>query len=1381
MSNSIMNDVTSINSVQAIGVLGSECRDSQVSVLALNILLQKAAKSSMAAKRQIVIEVARIALHCSDNDISRVCDFYASLETTTEGREFVDAIIEGRNVLSRALRQTQSATAELYLICLLRAGILMVKSPGELDLNSILSPLSTLLMNGTSYNTGSSFDLKQLFHNFWFTLVLAGYTVNSSKVVDEMSSLKIIARHSPSLALETMTDAFETDLESYPLLKQAHHHDQTRALQLSLENFVPSNTVKARNYSEAVYMSALALLENLKCRAGVATGSLTYYRAATMVQSDIAGLLAAISAQNIRYFLSCIENSHGETSLGRELQALVIGCCDPVLSVRNHAVFIIDQIVSRIPSAFCNSLAISTLLECITLLGWAAYEEFSDKYSPNYEFRSTRTDLCITVSDSYKDRHNNLEAAQRSARKWLSVAMFESAADVRTLLTSYITIAEDHTGSMASDRGKLLAIEMAMRSSAKDQPTDTSTIRDSSDAFLGELTLRHLQATAGSYFPPSADASEESAATLKRSTTLYERSLSRKFIPFSDLREKLCSHVSRILHSDNDDVRILRQLVEIPFNIFSIAAMKLGTSLWARVVTDKPHLETTLLAEISRCWLQTIKHHRGLFSLTVNADDPFSRVMEYAPTDKEAIAKEGKIAKTLLAPHLNVLRFLSGRLATPQSASLEAQKILMQLLRRTMVAMTRLEVCDHIFARELRLRVLTMANHLRNALPVLGLKTIHKQFSTTLYNAALSMFSTSPRWAFGSDVGQMKVDRQLMVAILASIQSDPSYARYTPGGKEQLLIILLEQEISRIDLWLDPMVPKRTTQVDAGLVQSCLASAWQSNPAVAISLAQRFSMPSLYQAIRQYILRRPWQCLKNQYAAEYILGSSLASDAREAFKYLLYWKPVVPISATTYFLPAFRSHPLVLQYAMRSLESHPVEVTFFYVPQIVQVLRHDALGYVKRFIVETAKLSQLFAHQIIWNFDANAYKDEDATIPDSIKPTLDSIKGSMMSNLSGADKVFYETEFRFFGEVTSISGKLKPFIKRTKPEKKAKIDEEMGIIKVEQGVYLPSNPDGQVIDIDRKSGRPLQSHAKAPFMATFIIRKTKQVEAAFEDDLQVENNKDRQSVQQKEDVIEKRQSAIFKVGDDCRQDVLALQLISTFRSIFNSIGLDLYVFPYRVTATAPGCGVIDVLPNSISRDMLGREAVNGLYDYFVTTFGKPDTVAFQQARMNFVKSLAAYSVITYLLQFKDRHNGNIMYDAQGHVLHIDFGFCFDIAPGGITFESAPFKLTTEMVAVMGGSTETQSYRMFQELCIKAFLVARQYSEQIIHLVTLMLDSGLPCFKGQTTITNLRNRFHLDVSEQQASQVMLHLIAQSHQNQRTVAYDMFQKLTNGIPY
>lgn len=98
--------------------------------------------------------------------------------------------------------------------------------------------------------------------------------------------------------------------------------------------------------------------------------------------------------------------------------------------------------------------------------------------------------------------------------------------------------------------------------------------------------------------------------------------------------------------------------------------------------------------------------------------------------------------------------------------------------------------------------------------------------------------------------------------------------------------------------------------------------------------------------------------------------------------------------------------------------------------------------------------------------------------PDPMKPELDRLVDMIVESLSGDAQEFYNREFTFFDEVTSISGKLKPFIKASKPEKKAKIDEEMAKIKVDPGVYLPSNPDGVVVDINRKSGRPLQSHAK---------------------------------------------------------------------------------------------------------------------------------------------------------------------------------------------------------------------------------------------------------------------------------------------------------------
>lgn len=50
------------------------------------------------------------------------------------------------------------------------------------------------------------------------------------------------------------------------------------------------------------------------------------------------------------------------------------------------------------------------------------------------------------------------------------------------------------------------------------------------------------------------------------------------------------------------------------------------------------------------------------------------------------------------------------------------------------------------------------------------------------------------------------------------------------------------------------------------------------------------------------------------------------------------------MTALVYFQPKYGNHPLILQYAMRVLEQHPVELTFFFVPQVVQALRADGLG-----------------------------------------------------------------------------------------------------------------------------------------------------------------------------------------------------------------------------------------------------------------------------------------------------------------------------------------------------------------------------------------------------------------------------------------------------
>ncbi|KAG0095832.1 phosphatidylinositol-4- kinase [Podila epicladia] len=1448
------------NVIAAISKIASVFKSEKITPLVLSMLAQQVRHHSLKLDCVIVASLTDIALTGSESSFNDITQILSNLSKSTSGsdskhasKELSDAVHESLLRLAKVI-STRPEFYHSYLITLLKlfvekgvqiqsAGHVVKKgqnkvNPQTVTLGVILPILAQLLSHKDfqPHLKASKEDVK-LFRDAWSHCILFEFVKDATWYKEWSDALSIIASKTPAFVSgDHGSSAYlEGDLEYNSVLPRGIHDDQKASMRATLTSYLPGQTAAIKTLSSAkvVFLLSVYHVETMRSRQGNCSFILKYFMNSGVNDGGLSACLEAIADQVVNVFTSESQTkvlSHSlDDNVRQQVRNLVIGCAHRLKRVSTLSTKWIHRMIGTFPQLMCDKSLLALVLEVSELL-WASCEnELTDEYCPTYSFTSTKVGVTIDLPDSYPYRRELLSKFVDFTRRWIAAAMANSPQEVDALLQDYLAETEKiHTGISRVHMGRTLAARSGKDLIKNHNSFDTlanipGALLDNSSVFFQEFSARRrYQGEIGGMESFSAINTQQTGSVLESQLPALRQNLQKmaqqakddQFISNKDLANALHRAVSALVTLNKVEEELVKMIAWIPIYLFTPDSLKIGTSVWNWLITEKPNVEKRLMSEVAAGWTWACRHQKGLFSPLLDSEDPFRVRMEYAPSDKKARQRSYKIASYLFSPHVIWIEFLSSRFQATRYGNRDMVDMFTRLLQLTFG--DGFKMSTHPLAREGRFQLLLLGLRLIQSNRMEAL--VEYKIRSALYLSALSWFELSPRWSFGGNRMLSKTETRIMKefgvaleqdkifldSILSSIHGTDSQAGVDANYVftedltrdaivrkhtqcRRLLSLLTENELNRLGVWSTPLVlngtsPEVSTQeksVSEEGWRNLVRFAWSVSPSLAFQLMSRFKNNVIPSELGQLLASDPFAAVHDADAVQILLGEGTFRYTAAQLKYLLFWQPVPSITAISYFQPAYHNNPMVLQYAMRSLEHSPVEVVFFYVPQIVQALRHDDLGYVEKYIMRAAKVSQLFAHQIIWNMKANMYKDNNSEVPDSLKPTLDRIIENIVNGLSGEAKTFYDREFTFFKQVTSISGSLMPYVKKTKPEKKKKIDEEMAKIVVDVGVYLPSNPEGVVIDIDKKSGRPLQSHAKTPFMATFKVRKTREESSLGKAIMK------RGEVEEEEEEVPKTydvwQSAIFKVGDDCRQDVLAIQLIAVFKNIFTSVGLDLYLFPYRIVATAPGCGMIDVIPNSISRDQLGREKVNNLQDYFVTKYGGVDSIEYQRARNNFIQSVASYSVISYILQFKDRHNGNIMIDDDGHVIHIDFGFILDISPGGnINFESSPFKLTTEMIQIMGMSVEDQGYRWFCELCVKAYLASRPYAEQICQMVALMLESGLPCFRGQT-IKRLRSRFQLDRSERAAAEYMLERVDESYLNKRTVLYDSFQKATNGIPY
>jgi hypothetical protein len=184
-------------------------------------------------------------------------------------------------------------------------------------------------------------------------------------------------------------------------------------------------------------------------------------------------------------------------------------------------------------------------------------------------------------------------------------------------------------------------------------------------------------------------------------------------------------------------------------------------------------------------------------------------------------------------------------------------------------------------------------------------------------------------------------------------------------------------------------------------------------------------------------------------------------------------------------------------------------------------------------------------------------------------------------------------------------------------------------------------------------------------------------------------------------------------NEDVRKDQIIMIIINLIEQIVKrEEGIDLDIIKYNILPTGPKSGLIEIVNNSDTIYHIQENLKSTILNYIMED---NDKMSVKELRTRFIKSTAAYCVITYLLGIGDRHLDNIMINKDGRLFHIDFGYILGMDP---VFNNPGIRITENIVDALGGFS-SKYYIEFQELATIIYNCLRRNIDVFMHLLFLI--------------------------------------------------------------
>jgi len=218
-------------------------------------------------------------------------------------------------------------------------------------------------------------------------------------------------------------------------------------------------------------------------------------------------------------------------------------------------------------------------------------------------------------------------------------------------------------------------------------------------------------------------------------------------------------------------------------------------------------------------------------------------------------------------------------------------------------------------------------------------------------------------------------------------------------------------------------------------------------------------------------------------------------------------------------------------------------------------------------------------------------------------------------------------------------------------------------------------------------------------------------------------------------------NVMFKF-EDIRKDQIICNLIKLISLILKNEDIDVDVLSYRVRPTGITHGFVELVPNSQTIRFIKEKMKFSILNYMMEN---NSSESIDQVRRRFLKSCAAYCVITYLFGIGDRHLENIMLTRDGTLFHIDFSYILGCDPKPLT--NPTMRISSDMIDALGG-INSHYYVEFKQLCTEIFNALRKHVNLFITIMDMIADI-YPDVTHDKVYSELINRFIPGETPQQA--------------------------------